>query len=84
MADVNAKTVDGVTPLMMASSAGQRELVRQLLDAKVDVNAKADNGGTALMVASEEWPPGGGASPQDRGRTFLKCPHQPGGRRPAS
>jgi ankyrin repeat protein len=53
MADVNAKTVDGVTPLMMASSAGQREVVRQLLDAKVDVNAKADNGGTALMAASE-------------------------------
>ena len=46
-ADVNAKTQQGVTPLMVAVAMGSAEIVQTLLDAGADVDAKADSGVTA-------------------------------------
>ena len=53
-ADVNAKTGNGVTALIVASREGQLEIVRALLDAKADVNAKMSDGSTALIMASQQ------------------------------
>ena len=52
-ADVNAKDLDGRTPLIVASQEGYVEVVRTLLAAKADVNAKAANGFTAVIIASQ-------------------------------
>ena len=41
----------GITPLMMAASYGDREIVESLLDAKVNVFAKNTYGKTALFYA---------------------------------
>lgn len=51
-ADVNAKTDNGTTALMMASVKGHQDVVKALIAAHADVNAKTDNGTTALMMAS--------------------------------
>ena len=48
----NAAMVDGVTPLMIASSLGRKHVVKQLLDAGANPNAAAVEGGTALYFAS--------------------------------
>jgi len=57
-ADVNAKTANGSTALMVASEFGDLfghlEVVRALLDAKADVNAKTANDVTALILASQQ------------------------------
>ena len=51
-ADVNYTTTEeGFTPLMLASGAGQTEIVALLLKSKADVNAVAKNGVTALFQA---------------------------------
>ena len=57
-ADVNAKTADGWTALMSASSSGyvgsdgHLKVVQALLAKSADVNAKSNDGWTALMSAS--------------------------------
>lgn len=51
-ADVNARDIDGATPLIAAVEKGQRDVVRLLLASKTDVNAKNGGGQTALHVAA--------------------------------
>lgn len=53
-ADVNARDPDGMTALMLAAQAGQRDLAASLLDRGADVNARTPLGITALMLAAEE------------------------------
>ena len=48
--DVNAKTDDAITALMVASHKGHADVVA-LLTARADVNAKNNNGETALIWA---------------------------------
>jgi hypothetical protein len=52
-AEVNAKTIGGVSALMMASMKGHRDVVQALLAKGAAVNAKASDGETALMDASQ-------------------------------
>lgn len=55
--DVNAKSSLGAgrTPLMLAASNGNKEIVQMLLDAKADVNdAEDENNDTALLLAALE------------------------------
>ena len=51
-ADVNAKSDDGFTALMMASEEGRLDVVQALLAGNADANAKTAKGATALMMAS--------------------------------
>jgi excisionase family DNA binding protein len=50
-ADVNARTEDGWTPLMLATIKGYAEVARALLKQGADVNARNKKGWTALMFA---------------------------------
>ncbi|QHV14412.1 hypothetical protein C5O10_08730 [Akkermansia muciniphila] len=50
-ADVNAKTKDGETALMLAVDEGHTSCVKTLLEVGSDVNAENKNGWTALMAA---------------------------------
>jgi ankyrin repeat protein len=50
-ADVNAKFVDGSTPLHNAASGGHKEIVELLIASGADVNAKDGDGFTPLDVA---------------------------------
>ena len=56
-ADVNARSEDGITSLMLAAAFGTAENVKVLLDAGADVNAREEHGGAALM-----WAVAGGAA----------------------
>jgi ankyrin repeat protein len=52
-ADVNAKTNDGSTPLLMAAYKGSRDVAELLLDSGADLNAKDGKYGlTALRWAT--------------------------------
>jgi ankyrin repeat protein len=51
--DVNAKNVEGETPLMHASFSGHTTIVKVLLANNADVNAKDVKGVTVLMNASD-------------------------------
>ena len=51
-ADVDARDLEGSTPLMIACRAGNPDLVRRLVDAGAAVNARDHNGRTALMEAA--------------------------------
>ena len=53
-ADVNAKSIGGLTVLMHASLKGHHDAVKLLLDKGSDVNATAAEGLTALMMASKK------------------------------
>jgi ankyrin repeat protein len=53
-ADVNAKTSDGMTALMLAAEYEGIDVVQALLAKGADVNAKASGGTTALMFASKQ------------------------------
>jgi excisionase family DNA binding protein len=50
-ADVNTRTEDGWTPLMLATIKGHTEIVLALLKQGADVNARNKKGWTALMFA---------------------------------
>ena len=52
-ADVNAKSKDGNTALITATSYGRIENVKLLIDKGADINAKSKNGGTALIWAAK-------------------------------
>lgn len=51
-ADVNTKTLEGVTPLMFASQNGFLDIVKILVYNRANVNAKPDDGATALIAAT--------------------------------
>jgi ankyrin repeat protein len=53
-ANVNATTVDGVTPLMYASENGNLNLLKLLIENGADINKKPYNGATALIVAAKK------------------------------
>lgn len=50
-ADVNAKSTDGVTPLMQAAGAYEVDVMQTVLDHGADIHAVDDNGWTALLHA---------------------------------
>ena len=52
-ADVNAKGVNGVTPLFGAVWCGRKEIAELLISKGVNVNAKNDDGETPLDWAEE-------------------------------
>src|SRR3989442_15367603 len=47
-ADVNARDIDGATPLIVAVEHGHREFAELLLAQRADLDAKNDGGQTAL------------------------------------
>jgi len=51
-ADVNARNMDGWTPLMTGMLTCDLRILKSLIDAGVDVNARAKDGMTALMIAA--------------------------------
>ncbi len=50
-ANVNVRTVNGTTPVMVAASKGYSDIVKVLLDCGSDPNAKKSDGVTALAIA---------------------------------
>lgn len=50
-ANVNVRTVNGTTPVMVAASKGYSDIVKVLLDSGSDPNAKKSDGVTALAIA---------------------------------
>ena len=50
-AEINAKTVDGMTPLHQAARQGQFQVVRYLLGKKADPNSNDEKGTTAAQWA---------------------------------
>ena len=53
--DVNAATPKGLTPLMLAASAGHTTVVKHLLSCpRIAVNAQTRQGATALMLAAHK------------------------------
>jgi len=51
-ADVNVKTSDGWTPLMIATVKGHPSILQILLNARAEVNSKNGSGQTALWLAT--------------------------------
>lgn len=49
--NVNVRTSDGHTPLMMAAAKGYSDLAKVLLDGGADANVVDGSGGTALKIA---------------------------------
>eukprot|EP01051_Picozoa_sp_SAG22_P020164 SAG22_NODE_3968_length_1446_cov_3.829993_2_plen_90_part_00 len=54
-AEVNAKSNNGWTALMLATREGSTEIARLLLEAKAEVNAKTNDGRTALSLVLEGY-----------------------------
>ena len=52
--DVNEKTKQGKTALILASAAGHAKVVEALLDLGADIQAQDNNGATALILAATE------------------------------
>lgn len=50
--DVNDKTKQGKTPLILAAAEGHAKAIEALLDAGANIHAQDNNGATALMVAA--------------------------------
>ena len=53
-ANVNAATIDKITPLMYAVQNGNFEMVKLLVDSAADLNRIPYNGATALIVAAKQ------------------------------
>ncbi|HTY23893.1 MAG TPA: ankyrin repeat domain-containing protein, partial [Desulfomonilaceae bacterium] len=53
-ANVNAKGVNGRTPLMCATLEGHPKIVRLLINRGADINARDQNGETPLMQAADQ------------------------------
>jgi serine/threonine-protein phosphatase 6 regulatory ankyrin repeat subunit B len=51
-AEINAKTNDGLCPLLVASLKGHADIVKLLLENHADVDIQTDQGATALMIAA--------------------------------
>lgn len=52
-ADVNARTKDGLTPLMFAARDGHLDVVKYLVDKGADMNTRDNYGTTPLMWARD-------------------------------
>ncbi len=52
-ANINIKNTDGTTPLMIASTYNQFEIVKLLVQRSADINAKDNDGNTAIFYAEE-------------------------------
>ncbi|MEI6857132.1 ankyrin repeat domain-containing protein [Psychrilyobacter sp.] len=52
-ASLNSKTKDGITPLLIASGKGHKDIVELLLKSGVDSNIKKEDGVTPLMRATQ-------------------------------
>ncbi len=53
-ANINAKSYEGVSPLMYAVSGGHARLVKMLILNGADVNAKPEDGRSALITATQK------------------------------
>lgn len=51
--DINAQTDDGVTPLMVAVSRGNKDIVKLLIEKKCNLKLKDSSGNTALYYADD-------------------------------
>lgn len=51
--DINMKSSDGTTALLLATENGQQGVVKLLLDSGADINTKGSGGMTALMLAAK-------------------------------
>ena len=56
-ADVDAADANGITPLIAATTTGQRDVVRLLLSAGADINARGPEDRTALIYAIQAEQP---------------------------
>ena len=50
-ADLEAKTEDGRTPLMIASQRGSTSIIKELIEAGADIEAESEDGSTPLQWA---------------------------------
>ncbi|MDR1123820.1 MAG: ankyrin repeat domain-containing protein [Elusimicrobiota bacterium] len=50
--DINARTENSETPLIIAANHGRKEIVSMLLKAKANPNLQSSDGSTALIIAS--------------------------------
>ena len=50
--NLNAKTYDGTTPLILAASVAIEGMVEELIQAEADINASDENGKSALHWAA--------------------------------
>ena len=49
---MDCRKANGSTPLIVHSSAGNKEVVQALIEEKANVNVQDDDGWSALMIAS--------------------------------
>lgn len=53
-ANINARCMDGCTPVMYASAQGWTDIIEMLYDAGADLTIKDEDGDTALKVTEGE------------------------------